>query len=69
MTVVEPGGLWGPLSDALAGGSVVAPAADAATVAMLRPDVPVAEPDAALIVATAGPVPGTARCPPRMWLA
>ena len=54
MTVVEPGGLWGPLSDALAGGSVVAPAADAATVAMLRPDVPVAEPDAALIVATSG---------------
>lgn len=54
MRVVDPGSLWGPLTEALAGGPCVAPAADAATLAMLRPDVPVVEPDAALIVATSG---------------
>ena len=54
MTVAHPGSLWGPLRDALAGGSCVAPASDAATLAMLRPELPVAEPDAALIVATSG---------------
>lgn len=54
LTVVDPDALWGPLTDALRGGSCVAPASDASAVAALRPDLPVAEPDAALIVATSG---------------
>ena len=53
---VPPDALWGRLGAALAGDAVVAPVrpGDARTLAMLRPDVPVAEPDAAFIVATSG---------------
>jgi len=54
MTVVEPGQLWGPLREALAGRGCVAPAGDPATLAMLRPELPLEQPDAALIVATSG---------------
>ena len=54
LTVVDPGRLWGPLHDALAGRACVAPAGDDATLAMLSPDVPLDYPDAALIVATSG---------------
>lgn len=54
LTVVDPGRLADALPDALAGGSCVAPAADAATIAMLRPEVPLEVPDTALVVATSG---------------
>ncbi len=54
MILADPGALSAPLSEALAGGECVAPCADAATLAMLRPDLPVVEPGAALIVATSG---------------
>lgn len=54
LRVVDPGALWEPLTDALRGGACVAPAGDAATRAALRPDEPVTEPDAALIVTTSG---------------
>jgi len=56
MAVVDPRDLLAPLRDALAGGPCVAPVSpgDAATLAMLRPEVEVEDADAALIVATSG---------------
>ena len=56
LQVVDPDALWGPLGEALAGGCAVAPVrpGDSATLAMLRPEVPLVEPDAALVVATSG---------------
>jgi o-succinylbenzoate---CoA ligase len=56
MTVVDPGALLGPLRDALAGGPCVAPVSsgDAATLAMLAPEIEIEDADAALVVATSG---------------
>ncbi len=54
MNVVAAADRWGPLTEALAGGGCVAPVADTAAADALRPDVPVDEPDAALIVSTSG---------------
>ena len=55
-TVVDPARLVGPLAAALDGDGCIAPVrpGDAAALAMLRPEVPLAEPDAALVVATSG---------------
>ncbi|GAB2473927.1 o-succinylbenzoate--CoA ligase [Luteococcus sediminum] len=56
MRLCTPEDLPTLLPDALAGRIVLAPAApdDQRTLAMLRPELPVAEPDAAVIVATSG---------------
>lgn len=54
--VIDPARLAAPLAAALDGDGCVAPLrpGDAAALAMLRPEVPLAEPDAALVVATSG---------------
>jgi len=54
LTVVDPAELWAALPAALDGAGCLAPASDPATVAMLRPEVPLEDADAALIVATSG---------------
>lgn len=54
MTVVDPDALWRALPAALEGAGCLAPAPDAAALAMLRPEVPLEDPGTALIVATSG---------------
>lgn len=54
LEVVEPQAIASRLGEALDGAACLAPASDAATIAMLQPERPVVEPDAALIVATSG---------------
>ncbi len=54
LTVVDPADVWAQLPAALDGDACLAPAADAGTLAMLRPEVPVEAPGVALVVATSG---------------
>lgn len=54
MTVVDPAELGARLPAALDGDACLAPAADPATLAMLRPEVPLEAPGIALVVATSG---------------
>lgn len=57
LRLVSGDGVLAGLADALAGGQVVAPVPETGAEpyeAMLRPDVPLAEPDAAVVVATSG---------------